>query len=289
VTRLSLVALGGGHGLSATLRAGLRLTEDVTAIVTTADDGGSSGRLRQRFDYGAPGDLRRCLLAMAPDPDPFSAALGFRFAEDELAGHSVGNMLIVALAEQVGDMEEAVAILAEKMGCVGRVIPATTDPVRLFADSPSGLLSSQVDITRAAHVDKVWLEPPDVRSPESAVIAVAQADQLILGPGSFYSSVVAATLPPMIHEALGASEAPVTLVANLVPGPEESAGESIAEHLSELERYGIHVDTVVVDTERGGIRLGDLRCRVLDAPVRMGEGRMHNTQALAEAFRQLFN
>jgi uncharacterized cofD-like protein len=288
VSDLSLVALGGGHGLSATLKAALQLTQDVTAIVTTADDGGSSGKLRQRMDYGAPGDLRRCLLALAPNPDPFAAALGFRFTGGELAGHAVGNMLIVALAEQVGDMEEAVAILAEKMNCTGRVIPATTDPVKLFADTSEGLLGSQADITRAGRVDKVWLEPSDARSPLSAVAAVANADQLILGPGSFYSSVVAATLPPMIHEALRKSNAQVTLVANLVPGPEEVAGESIAEHLAELERYGIHVGAVIVDAERGGIPLGELTCRVLDVPVRAGNKRIHDPQALAAAFRQLF-
>lgn len=288
MTNSALVALGGGHGLSATLKAARLITNDITAIVTTADDGGSSGKLRQRFDYGAPGDLRRCLLALAPDPDPFAAALGFRFSEDELAGHSMGNMLIVALAEQVGDMETAVNILAEKLGCEGRVIPATTDPVKLFADSPGGLLKSQVEITRATSVEKVWLEPSDVRSPSSAVEAIGRAEHLLLGPGSFYSSVIAATLPPMIHAALIDSDADITLVANLVRGEDEVAGESIAEHVAELGRYGIDVDTVLVDTENGGIALGEPKCRILDAPVRLPERRIHSPNALAAALDQLF-
>ena len=206
--------MGGGHGLFAALRAARQLTPDVTAVVTVADDGGSSGVLRHQLGIPAPGDLRMAIAALAADPDR-EAVIQYRFKEGELAGHPLGNLLIAALADLRGDFARAVEEVADLAGVVGHVIPSTAAPVRLRADIGGVLVAGQVAIAQGpGAVDRLWLEPERADGHADAIEALERADLVVLGPGSLFTSVVAALLPEGIVAATSRAQR-VALVLNL--------------------------------------------------------------------------
>ena len=202
-----VVAVGGGHGLAATLRAAHRYAGHTTAVVATADDGGSTGRLRSALDMPAPGDVRRCVEAMAEDDGTaLAAALEYRFAGSDVEGHALGNLLLAGLHATSGDFVAAVDELSRLVGldpASRRVLPATVDPVVLRAEVTGGRrITGQVAIARTVGVERVVVEPPTARVPDEVVDALAEADQVVLGPGSLFTSVLAAAVVDDVRDAV---------------------------------------------------------------------------------------
>jgi len=258
----AITALGGGHGLYATLSAVRRLTDRVTAVVTVADDGGSSGRLRAELGVIPPGDLRMALAALAadtPDIRVWTEVVQHRFGgTGALAGHSVGNMILAGLTEVVGDPVEALDMLAKVLGLRGRVLPMSPIALDIEADV-SGLetdprvsrcIRGQVAVaTTPGKVRRVRLIPADPPACPLAVDAVCEADMVVLGPGSWFSSVIPHVLVPELHEALTHTSATKVLVLNLAAEPGETAGFSAERHLHVLAQHApdFRVDHIVVD------------------------------------------
>ena len=235
-----VVALGGGHGTAATLSAARHYASDITAIVSVADDGGSSGRLRRALGIPAPGDLRRCLVALS-DASPLAAAFDHRFE-----GHALGNLLIAALTDQLGSFTAAVEEAARLLGAQGKVLPATGEPVVLKAVSDAGEVHGQVAVQHAGRIAHVSLVPADAQPPAAALDAIAAADQIVLGPGSLFTSVLAVVAVPAIREAVNASAAPLVYVCNLRAGVETS-GYDVAAHAEAVLAHGVTPDVVLYD------------------------------------------
>jgi len=294
----AVVALGGGHGLSASLRAVRRYAGSVTAIVSVADDGGSSGALRAVMpDLPAPGDVRKCLGALAEEGSAFGRVLEHRFGEGDLEGHALGNLLLVALCQEMGSFSAAVDEVARRVGAVGRVLPATIGPVDLrgrraqpsASDAPVALIDGQVAVQNATGVFEVGLEPAAPASSPEVAEAILAADQVVIGPGSLFTSVLAAAIVPSVKDALAAASAQRVYVANLGPQLPETAGFTVGDEVAALGRHGIPVDVVVADPARG---LGDGAAfaeamPVCSWPVAGAGGRVHDPALLAAALAGL--
>lgn len=253
---IRVVAAGGGTGLPrvlAGLAPGVEPDQgrpvEVTALVTTADDGGSSGELRRAYGVPAPGDVRNCLVALAAGPNPLAAVFQHRFeGEGGLAGHTVGNVVLTALAQRLGDFGRAVTAAGQLLGVRGRVLPASTEPVELVARLDDGrLVRGEASIARGSgRIAEVRLARP-AHAPAEAVEAILCADLVVLGPGSLYSSVLASLLPRGIPEALRATAATRVLVVNLFTQPSETDGYGAADHLRAITRHvGDVVDVALV-------------------------------------------
>lgn len=258
-----VTALGGGHGLAATLGALRFVTDDITAVVTVADDGGSSGRLRQEFGVLPPGDLRMALAALCSDSEwghTWRDVLQHRFQGDgPLGGHALGNLLIVALWELHDDPVAGLDLVGRLLQAQGRVLPAAAVPLVIEADV-SGLTpgapaevavvrgQSQVAATPGT-VEAVRLVPPDPPAYPESVAAIRAADWVLLGPGSWFTSVTTHLLVPEVREALQVTRARRMLVLNLDPGTGETAGFSAARHLESFASMapGLRLDAVLAD------------------------------------------
>lgn len=244
-----VVAIGGGHGLSSALAALRRLDVEPTALVTTADDGGSSGRIRRDLDVIPPGDLRRALLTLARDRR-WADVLAHRFSRGELRGHPLGNLLLVSLAErQGGDFVAALADAAALLDCAGTVLPASAVPCQLKAMVAGHEVGGQSRVSSAAgRIERVWLEPEHPEACVPALRAVADADLIVLGPGSLFTSVIAALLVPDLAAAVAATPARVVYIANLRTQPGETSGLDAAAHVEALLAHapGLHLDTVIL-------------------------------------------
>ncbi len=240
-----VVALGGGHGLAVSLRALGGVTDQLTAIVGMGDDGGSSGRLRRELGAPPPGDLRMALAALCGDDvwgRTWSSVVQHRFSGGDLAGHALGNLLITALWEQTGDIVAGLDWVGALLGARGRVLPACSDGVEIVAevrDVPGhpGLSrvhgQSQVAITEGTVVS-IALEPGDPPARPEAVAAIAAAEALVMGPGSWYTSVLAGLLVPGIHDAVVATGATRILVLNLIAQPGETSDLRPTAHIEVL-------------------------------------------------------
>lgn len=282
----SVVAVGGGHGLATTLRAARRYADDIVAVVSVADDGGSTGRLRAATPRPAPGDLRKCLVALAASDDPIVEAMEHRFASGELAGHAFGNLLIAALEESEGDLVRALDEAGRVLGCVGRVLPSTTAPVELRATVDSGrTVRGQVAVAGRSDLRTVSIDPDDAPACAQAVDAILAADQVVLGPGSLYTSVLAATAVAGIGDAVRRSDAQVVYVCNLHPQMSETAGYDVADHVEALARHGFDPDVVLHDpSTMTGVDGID---RVVRAVLAAPNGRAHDPELLAAALARL--
>lgn len=262
---MKAVAVGGGHGLSRALAALARIADHVTAVVTTADDGGSSGRLRRTFGVVPPGDMRMALASLARRGD-LSRLLQYRFAAApgspaELADHSLGNLLIVALTDlHDGDVVAALEEVGELLEVPGRVLPCTTQPVRLHARLADGEVSGQAIVARSQRVEQVWLEPTDPPATPQATAAVAAADLVVLGPGSLYTSLLPNLLVPGIAAAVAASSGPVVHVTNLREQRGETRGMDLTAHLTALTDHapGLKLAAVIAHAGPGPPPLDDL-------------------------------
>lgn len=261
----SIVALGGGHGLYATLSAARRLTPHVTAVVTVADDGGSSGRLRGELDVVPPGDLRMALAALAsdtPNGQLWATVLQHRFGgTGALAGHPIGNLLLAGLNEVLADPVAALDELGRMLGVKGRVLPMCPIALQIEADV-SGLdadprlfrlIRGQVAVaTTPGKVRRVRLLPGNPPATRQAVDAIMSADLVVLGPGSWFTSVIPHVLVPGLASALQKTTARRALVLNLVAEPGETAGFSVERHLHVLAQHapGFTVDHIIIDAGR---------------------------------------
>ena len=239
-----VTALGGGTGLAVLLR-GLcelhRQAEDAggpTAIVTVADDGGSSGRLRREFDMLAPGDIRNCLLALSDAHPTLQQLFDFRF-DGKHGGHSLGNLMLTALTLMEQDFGRAVQRAAELLSVRGRVLPATLDDVQLMARFEDGSCSMGESCITAAgrRIERLSLVPPDIRPGPAALEAIAGSDLVVIGPGSLYTSLIPVLLVTGVVEAIAASGAHVALVMNLMSEPGETDGYEASDLVAALRRH----------------------------------------------------
>ncbi len=304
-SRPAVVALGGGHGLSASLSALRLMTDRITAVVTVADDGGSSGRLREELDVLPPGDLRMALAALCDDSEwgrTWRDLMQHRFSTDgPLDRHSVGNLLIVALWELLGDTVEGLDLVGRLLGARGRVLPMASVPLRIEADvrTPDGRHEvvrgqSQVAVT-PYRIEHLRLDPPDPSACPEAVDAVLQADWAVLGPGSWYSSVLPHLLVPRLRDALVETSARIVVVLNLTPD-DETAGMRAVDHLEvlrahapELRLHAVVADPASVDDVGELADLcADMGSRLLVRQVRRGDqSAVHDPLRLAAALRDV--
>jgi len=282
---VKVVAIGGGHGLAATLQAARRYADDVTAIVSVADDGGSSGRLRKDMGIPAPGDLRRCLVALADPTSPWIDAFEHRFTSGELEGHAFGNIIIAGLADATGDFDTALAAAGRLPGSRGRVTPATREPVELKAEAEGRAVEGQVNVQNAGRISGVSVVPADAQPPPAALDAIARADQIVLGPGSLFTSVLAVVAVPAIGDALNATKATKVYVCNLREQVPETTGYDVAAHVAALGSHRLAVDVVVFDPS--GVRAGDVAVRAVEANVATDDGTLHDPDRLAGVLRRL--
>jgi uncharacterized cofD-like protein len=240
-----IVAIGGGTGLSTLLRGLKEHTSNLTAIVTVADDGGSSGVLRESLGIPPVGDIRNCIAALADAEPLMNDVLQYRFpGGDEtdggeptgLSGHPVGNLLIAAMtAIEGGDFEEGVRQVNRVLAVRGQVVPASGTPLTLHAELADGsTIHGQSLIMRTSGITRVWLTPADVRPSEDALTAIAEADLIVLGPGSLYTSLLPSLLIPGIRDALVASHAPRVFACNVATQDGETSGYDLAAHVEAL-------------------------------------------------------
>ncbi len=308
----SVVALGGGHGLYASLSALRRVTRDLTAIVTVADDGGSSGRLRREFGVLPPGDLRMALAALCGDDawgTTWSRVIQHRFTgEQELGGHAVGNVLIVALWELLGDTVQGLDWVGRLLGAHGRVLPMSSVPLDLAAeveganpDRPDEISVVRGQVACASttgRVRSVSLVPADPPACPEAVQAVRAADWAVLGPGSWFTSVLPHLMVPELADALLHTSARRLIALNLAPQPGETEGFSPHAHLEVLADHapGLTIDVVLADREavQGTTAelekaAGLLGGRLVLAELAMGDGSpRHDPRRMAGALAQIF-
>lgn len=232
-----IVTIGGGTGLSVLLTGVKEYTSNISAIVTVADDGGSSGRLRQQFDILPPGDIRNCLVALADAPTLMRDLFQFRFDKSsELNGHSFGNLFITVMTRLTGDFEKAVKETSKVLALRGQVIPSTLNNVQLVAQHKDGSTTIGEDKIPKAQspINKVYLQPSGPQATPDAIKAIEEAQMIIFGPGSLYTSIIPNLLIEEIAEAIASSGAIKVYVCNVMTQPGETDGYSAADHIRAL-------------------------------------------------------
>jgi uncharacterized cofD-like protein len=284
-----VVAIGGGHGLAVTLRAVAPWAGRVTAVVSTADDGGSTGRLRESWDVPALGDVRRCLSALADQDDVWTRVLERRFDAGELAGHALGNLVLLALTEELGDLQSACDEVARGFRIDhhrARVVPVTDDAVILHGRTEAGeVVAGQVTVAETTGLREVWIAPVVTAASTIAIEAIRTADLVVLGPGSLYTSVLAAAVVGDIRKALADTGARVVYVANLRADQAEAKGYNVSAHVAALARHGIHPEVVL--THQGALPVGKVAFEVIEGEIAATDGRTHDPTALGAALAAL--
>ncbi len=271
-----IVAIGGGTGLSVLLRGLKSYTANLTAIVTVADDGGSSGRLRRALGVLPPGDFRNCIAALADDESLVTQLFQYRFGrgDEALSGHSFGNLFITAMAEVAGSFEQALIESAKVLAIRGRVIPSTLSDVTLVGElvdeaAQVSRVEGESHITEAlGAIRRVYLEPGAVRAYPGAIRAVLEADLIVFGPGSLYTSIMPNLLVPDLTDAIGASRAKKVYVCNTATQPGETDGYSVMDHVAAIERHtrpGLF-SLVAANASHHGQLLPGLEWVTLDSP-----------------------
>lgn len=306
-----IVAIGGGHGL-ATLLRGLKLyTKNLTAVVTVADDGGSSGRLRESFGILPPGDIRNCLAALSNDEQMLTQLFQYRFSSTgELEGHSFGNLLITALAEITGSFESAVAESGKVLSVSGRVLPSTLHDVKLVADLQLPNVPIQVRVQgesripkMAGRVRRIWLEPNNAPAYPPVIKAILNADMIVVGPGSLYTSLLPNLLVQDLLGAMHASRAVIVYICNIATQSGETDAYTCYDHVRSLEEHvGDSVFDVVLcnDNYEGQLNeesrwvqvdeksLADARVRTADLTDKSHPWR-HDSIKLAETLAEILD
>ncbi len=307
--RMTVVALGGGHGLAANLSALRRLSADLTAVVTVADNGGSSGRLREELGVLPPGDLRQALAALCRDDEwgrTWAQVLQHRFTTGgPLHDHAVGNLLIVALWQLLGEHVEGLDWVARLLGAQGRVLPMAAVPLDIEADvvdvtgETPGVwtVRGQVEVaTAAGAVKAVRLVPDDPPACAQAIESIERADWVILGPGSWYTSVLPHLLIPDLRRAITESPARRCVTLNLAPQQGETDGfsphtylEVLAQHAPDLRLDVVLADSsAVVDGQRLEDTVNELGAKLVIVDVRASDGSpRHDPRRLAEAYERV--
>jgi uncharacterized cofD-like protein len=293
-----VVALGGGHGLAVTLTALRTLGEEPTAVVTVADDGGSSGRLRRDLGLLPPGDLRKALLALAAGAAETRELFAYRFHRGDLAGHNLGNLALAALTDLHGGFLEALEVAGRWLGVRGRVLPATLEPVRLLGRVDGRDVAGQATLTQGpGRLERVWLDPAAPAAVPAAVAAVDRADLVLLGPGSTFTSVVPNLLVPALGAAVAAASERVVYVCNLESLAGETSGFPPEAHLAAILDHcpGLRVARVLCQrpadasaAAREAAAFDALGARALHADVAVaGSPGRHDPDRLAAALEAL--
>jgi len=248
-----IVAVGGGTGLSMLLSGVKNITNNLTAIVTVGDDGGSSGRLRESMGILPPGDIRHCITALADDEDLVNKLFKYRFKNGEgLEGHSFGNLFITALCAITGDMVTAVRASSRVLSIRGRVLPATLDDMKLVAKMEDGrIIRGESNIPEAhGKIKRLYTEPENCKALDEVILAIKNADLIILGPGSLYTSVIPNLLIKEISEEIAQSKAKKIYVCNIMTQPGETDNYKVSDHLMALIKHAGSnkiVDAVLVN------------------------------------------
>ncbi len=251
-----------------------------------ADDGGSSGRLRELLNIVALGDMRKCLVALADEDSALADAFERRYDEGELAGHTLGNLILAGLIDATGDLVLGVAEAAQLLGADGDVLPATSERVVLKAESGHGAVAGQVAVKGTTDIERVSLVPGDAQPPPLALERIAGADQIVIGPGSLFTSVLAAVAVGGITEAVAASKAQVVYVCNLRPEVPETEGFDVADHVAALARHNVLLTSCCV-TASGVWASGRRASTVLDVPLTGENTLVHSPAKLAQALSGL--
>lgn len=314
-TAQAAVALGGGHGLAATLSALRRLhddltIDDLTAVVTVADNGGSSGRLRGEFGVLPPGDLRMALAALCGDDEwgrTWAEVVQHRFAgQGEMQGHVVGNLLIVSLWELMGDPVRALDWMGRLLGAHGRVLPMATTPMDITArvrgadpDDPAGVqvVRGQVEVaTTGGRIESVALVPLDPRACDEAVEAIRSAEWVVLGPGSWFTSVIPHLMVPGLRQALAETPGKLVVVLNLEAQAGETTGfgpvdhlEALFEHAPDLTVHAVLVDSSALAEDRDELEkaVADHGARLVVEDIAVPGEPRHDADLLAAAFARI--
>ena len=291
---MKVVGIGGGHGLAATLRAARLYADEIAAVVTVADDGGSSGRLTRELGVPPPGDLRNCLVALSTR-DELAELFQHRFDGGALTGHTVGNLIIAALTEATGDFALAVADAGRLLGAAGKVHPATNALVGLHARVAGGEVKGQVAVAQTtAPIQAVYLDPADPPANPDAVDAIMSADQIVLGPGSLFTSLIATLLVPGIRRALQETSARRIFVCNTRQQKGETEGLDAASHIQALLAHAgaFAIDRVIVqwpELTADAVNVDDAALRFLGIDVvkadLTSEAGTHDPHRLAQVLR----
>lgn len=286
-----VVALGGGHGLATSLRALVLSGTCPIGVVSVADDGGSSGRLREEFGLQPPGDVRKCLVALAETESIWTSLFNFRFGSGELAGHSLGNLIIAGLTEVTGDFSEAIHLAQQLIGVKGSLYPSSVAPVVLGARVGLSRVEGQVKIMHTEGIDSVYTIPENPHVPDPVIRAIDRAKTIVAGPGSLFTSVLAVLCIPGIRESIRLSAAKKIYVVNLKPQKLETVGLNISDHIRALLRHGFEPDLILADNEY--MELGDAEelCdsfggQLVICPLADKTGSLHDPELLADAFRR---
>ena len=247
-----IVAVGGGTGLSTLLKGIKGYTRNITAVVAVTDEGGSSGRLKNEWGMLPPGDVRNCMVALAENDNELKKILDFRFDRGELSGHSLGNLLLLAVTEMCGDFSMAVEKMNHLLAIRGRVLPVTTEGIRLAGKTLDGLeVRGELDISKHGHeLQEIWLEPQNANPLPDVLSAVDDADVILLGPGSLFTSVIPNLLLPDFSEKLRDADIPKIYICNLMTQPEETENMNIVQHLEWVSAaLGATPDFVIANSE----------------------------------------
>jgi uncharacterized cofD-like protein len=235
-----VVVIGGGTGLSVMLRGLKKMPVDITAIVTVADDGGSSGRLRDELQMPPPGDIRSVISALAESEPLLSEMLQYRFANGTgLAGHSLGNLILAALKDITGDFVTGVRELSRVLAVRGTVLPASHDNIVLIAEMKDGtIVQGESKIPKyGGQIARLYLDPPDAEPLPEAIEAIRSADVIVLGPGSLYTSIIPNLLVPGISDAIRDSSAVKVYICNVMTQPGETDGYSVLDHVNAISSH----------------------------------------------------
>ncbi len=311
----SIVTLGGGTGLSSLLSGLKSFTRNITAVVTVTDEGGSSGRLRDEWGVLPPGDIRNCLVALAEDDNELRQILDFRFDQGELKGHSLGNLILLALTEISGDFRLGVERINNLLAIRGKVLPVTTESVSIFGRTFNGdFVRGELGVTKCgSELEDIWLEPGDSKPVTEVLRSIQEADIIVFGPGSLFTSVLPNLMVPGVSEMITRTSLPTVYVANLMTQPGETDGFSVSKHIQWLENFlGKVPDFVLVNnqnipepilsnySEQGAFPLfltmdereylEKKNCEVIEAPffsISEGSVLRHNGQAVSEVLMKI--
>ncbi|MBP7211678.1 YvcK family protein [bacterium] len=235
-----IVAVGGGTGLSMLLKGIKKVTNNITAVVTVGDDGGSSGRLREEMGILPPGDIRNCIAALADDEDLVTKLFQYRFKTGEgLEGHSFGNLFLTALCSITGDMVRAVKESSNVLSIRGRVLPSTLDDMKLVAELEDGRIIKGESTIPEAHgkIKRLFTDPEKCKALEDVILAIKDADLIILGPGSLYTSVIPNLLIKEISEEIAKSTAKKIYVCNIMTQPGETSDYNVSDHINAIMKH----------------------------------------------------
>lgn len=252
----NIVALGGGTGLSILLRGLKEISGNITAVVTVADDGGGSGVLREDLGMLPPGDVRNCILALANKEPILQDLFQYRFQEGRLKGQNFGNLMIAAMVGISDSFEEAIKKISDIFAITGEVFPVSEEDIILYARLEDGTTvagESNIPleaVKRGIGIEKIWIEPKDARTYDVVIDRILEADMIILGPGSLFTSIIPNLLVQNVVDAINQSSAPVFYVTNIMTQPGETDGFSAYDHLEALLRHTSlkHLDYIVVNS-----------------------------------------